>query len=140
MNYWLHQLSETNYQISEYRQEIWENNNENWRLGKITPQGSSPEKGDIVVFYYAKSKAFDYGIMGWGIVLRYDPVDSNEKTIKEMRFRVASPSDYLKMSPLHTDKIVDVIDEIRGNSYQGTLWKISEKQMKIIREEIAQHI
>jgi hypothetical protein len=116
--------------------EIWENNNENWRLGKITPRGSSPEQGDIVVFYYAETHAFDCGIVGWGIVLRYDPVDRNDKTIKEMRFRVASPSDYLKMSPLYNKNIEDVIDEIRGNPKQGTLWVISEKQMNVIRKEI----
>ncbi|MGD1120355.1 MAG: hypothetical protein ABR886_12890 [Dehalococcoidales bacterium] len=140
MNYWLHQSSESVWSISDYRVEMWENNNENWRLGTITPQGSIPEQGDIVIFYYAKGHSFDCGIVGWGIVLRYDPIDYKERTIKEMRFRLSSPSDYLKMNPLWNDNIKNIINQIRGKQYRGNFWAINEDQMLVIRQEIEQHI
>ena len=135
MAFWLYQLSENVWSLSDYRFEMWENNSENWRVGRVSPGGSLVESGDIVVLYYAKANAVDCGIVGWGVALWYNKWMEHGKEVKELRFRLAPPSDYLKMSPLYNETIQNTVNQIRGAN-QGTMWMIEKNDMTTIRREI----
>jgi hypothetical protein len=112
----------------KYRTEIWENNNTTWTIGKLYPAGSQPKNGDTIVLFYTGR---DRGIYGWAVILRYEE--------KEVYFRPATPSDYLKMNPLWDDDVKNIIDEIRPMP-RGNMWEINDTLMNRIREKINQYI
>ena len=132
MAFWLYQMSGSYWPHERYRSEVWEDAQTTWGFGKITPAGSSPQPGDMVILFYAKGGAVDPGIYGWAIVLW--------RNGKEIRFRPVSPSDYLKMNPLWNDEVSDIIDEIRGKVARGTMWEIDSDQMRRLRQRVAEDV
>ena len=95
MTIWLYQMNATKWPIERYRAEVWENSDiQNWGVGEIRPStsGTIPQPGDMMILFYVKSGQDDPSIYGWGVVLRCDE--------EEMNFRLATPSDYLKMNPV----------------------------------------
>ena len=131
MAFWLYQMTNDEWSQEQYRTEVWEGNNTTWQFGTISPAGSSPQLGDTMVLFYARSGG-DPGIYGWAVILRYQD--------KEVYFRPAPPSDYLKMNPLWNDTVSDTIDKIRGRRKRGTMWEIDFELMRSLREEIAKYV
>ncbi len=125
---WLYQMNAGIWRPENYRTEIWENNNTTWTIGKISPAGSQPKIGDTIVLFYTVR---DRGIYGWAVILRYEE--------KEIYFRPATPSDYLKMNPLWDDDVKNIVDEIRPMP-RGNMWEINDNLMSRIREKISQYI
>ncbi len=132
MAYWLYQMSADNWEQERYRAEVWEGQETTWNVNKVTPVGHSPKAGETVVLYYAPTGAKDPGILGWAVILW-----SNED---EIRFRPASPSDYLKMNPLWNDEIINIITDICGKMRRGTMWEVSKDQMKRLRKQISESV
>ena len=133
MNLWLYQMNAIKWPIERYRAEVWEGSDiQNWGVGEIRSSVGLPQAGDMVIFFYVKSGQIDPGIYGWGIVLRCDEW--------EMNFRLAAPSDYLKMNPLWDEDIDKTITNIRGRMPQATLFEDRSKSLEHIRRKIAQHV
>ncbi len=132
MAFWLYQMSATYWSPERYRTDVWEGHDMTWDIGKISPAGSSPRPGDIVVLFYAKTGGGDCGIYGWAVILWCEG--------KEVRFRPTPPSDYLKMNPLWNDSVSDIIDQIRGGMPRGTMWNIDTNLMSDLRQNIAQNV
>ena len=135
MTLWLYQMNAKLWPLERYRAEVWEGGDiQNWGVGKIrpsTPKGL-PQPGDMMILFYVKAGKIDPGIYGWGIVLRCDEWDIN--------FRLATPSDYLKMNPLWDEDIDKTITEIRGNMPRATLYEDKSKSLDHLRKKIAQHV
>lgn len=95
----------------------------------------NPAKGEIVVFFFCKGKyrIQDIGVYGWGIV---SEVPKRGRIV----IRPSTPSDYLKMSPLWNGDMNRMIDKIRENFYQRTMWAISHQELQEIRTMVRRHI
>jgi hypothetical protein len=137
---WLYQMTASNWPWSPeiYRQEVWEGKNtERWHTG--TPDSreisKAPAEGEIVIFFFCKGKhrIRDIGIYGWGVV-------SDLPKRGGIIIRPSAPSDYLKMSPLWNNDINRMIDKIRENFYERTMWAISYEELQEIRVMVRRHI
>ena len=126
---WLYQLSTEVWTPEKYRAGVWEGEYLEWKTSKITT-GELPKKGDILIYWFVKTKNKEPGLYGWGIILEYD--DSSEN----IRHRPVFPSDYLKMNPINDEKIVQIIDEVRGKVPRATMWLISKSNSNELREKI----
>jgi hypothetical protein len=115
-----------------YRLEVWEREYTNWAISRKVPKNKSPQPGDIMVLFYAPSGESDPGIYGWAVVIRFDGY--------EIRFMPSSPSDYMKMNPVWSDDVKNIVDQIRGPVATGTMWKIEESLFKQLRQKIAEHV
>jgi len=128
-------MNATRWPIERYRAEVWEGSDvQNWLVGEIrpsTPKGL-PQPGDMMILCYVKTRQSDPGIYGWGIVLRCDEWEIN--------FRLASPSDYLKMNPVWDDDIDKTIAKFCGKWRQATLFEDKANSLRHLREKIAQHV
>lgn len=130
---WLYQMKAEEWPHERYRSEVWEGSvTTAWGVRKITPSTGMPKHGDIMVLFYAKATAPEPGAYGWGIVLWCDG--------QEINFRPASPSDYLKMSPMWDGDIDDIINIIRGKVARGTMWKVNDEPLKRLRQKVAEHV
>jgi hypothetical protein len=120
MSLWLYQINQTAWSPNRYRLEIWEG--ERWAspVGQAAWGGTTPQPGDIVVFFYAPAGGTDPGFYGWAVILEW-LADS-----KELYFRPVAPSDQLKMRPWWSDAARTLADNIRGKMQQRTLWHVSE--------------
>ena len=114
----------------KYRMKVWEHEKCEFKTGKIIPSDEKPKSGDTIIFFYVKTDTNEPGIYGWGIILKYD------KKEKNVLFRPTSPSDYLKMNPILGNDIENLINEIRGKTPRGTMWKVTDDQVIIIRKNI----
>ena len=135
MTLWLYQMNATKWPLERYRAEVWEGSDiQNWGVGEIRSSASKglPQPGDMMVLFYVKSGQIDPGIYGWGIVLRCDE--------EEMNFRLATPSDYLKMSPLWDEDIDKTIAKLCGKWRQATLFEDSGNSLQHLRDRIAEHV
>jgi len=135
MTLWLYQMNATKWPVERYRAEVWEGSDiQNWDVGEIrssTPKGI-PQPGDMMILFYVKYRQIDPGIYGWGIVLRCDE--------SEMNFRLATPSDYLKMNPLWNKDVDKLITQFRGNMPRATLFEDKSNLLGDLRAKIAQHV
>ena len=86
-------MNATKWPLERYRAEVWEGSDiQNGGVGEIRSSIGLPQPVDMMILFYVKSGQIDPGIYGWGIILRCDEL--------EMNFRLATPSDYLKMNPV----------------------------------------
>ena len=133
MAFWLYQMNATKWPIERYRAEVWEGTDiQNWGVGEIRSSSGLPQPGDMMILHYVKTGQIDPGIYGWGIVLRCDDW--------EMNFRLATPSDYLKMNPVWDKDIDKIITNIRGKMPEATLFEDKSESLRPLREKIAQHV
>lgn len=135
MTLWLYQMNATKWPIERYRAEVWEGADiQNWGVGEIRASTSAklPQPGDMMILFYVKAGQIDPGIYGWGIVLRCDKL--------EMNFRLATPSDYLKMNPVWDKDVDETIAKFCGKWRQATLFEDKGKSLEHLRGKIAQHV
>jgi hypothetical protein len=119
----------------EYRLDVWEGEEGTWHTRRINEKGQgSINTGDIVIFFFSKSRTKDCGIYGWAIITEFDA----EKG--QISFIPTSPSDYLKTSPVWNKDIEDLIDQIRVPIPQGTMWSVTLDELNIIRAAIKHHL
>ena len=136
MNLWLYQLNATKWTKETYRAEVWEGDIQHWNVGEIrravSGSGSLPERGDMMLLFYVPKDQDDPGIYGWGIILRHGK--------NELDFRLATPSDYLKMNPLWDDDVIATVKRIRGGFNNATLFEDPSDSLKHVRKRIARHV
>ena len=131
MTHWLYQMSTDYYSHERYRTEVWEGTVvTNWTIGESKRRPTGVQLGEIIILYFARTGAQDPGIYGWGIITFFDG--------EVINFRPSSPSDYLKMNPLWDDEVSSIVDQIRGGMPQGTMYKIDEAMLAVIREKVMQ--
>jgi hypothetical protein len=137
MSAWLYQMTsnkEEPWNPNQYRMEVWEGSPVTWPVGRILKRGGEGiSRGDTVVFFFAKTGNSEPGLYGWGIVLEI--VESNVRN--RIKFQVSPPSDYLKMIVIWDKQLEEVIERIRGDVAQGTMWPIDDKDFEIIKNKIA---
>ena len=125
---WLYQLSHDIYPLEQYRLDVWQDQVLEWPTGRVmTTDGARPTPGDSVVLWYAKKHAEEPGIVGWGIVLDFRPPSAlnDEDTLA---WRPVFPSDALKMHPLYSADLQEVVERIRGPMPQGTMWQVEQPE------------
>ncbi len=135
MTLWLYQMNATKWPVERYRAEVWEGTDiQNWGVGEIraSKTGRLPKPGDMMILLYVKSGQVDPGIYGWGIVLRCGD--------EEITFRLATPSDYLKMNPLWDDDIDNTVAKLCGKWRQATLFEDRGDSLGHLRQRIAEHV
>lgn len=133
MAQWLYQMSTEYYSHERYRTEVWEDTNvTNWSIGESKRRPTEVQPGDIVVLFFARTGAQDPGIYGWGIITFFDG--------EVLNFRPSSPSNYLKMNPIWDKEVSEIVDEIRGGMPQGTMYDLTDDQLKRLRQKIAAHV
>jgi hypothetical protein len=128
MAMWLYQMSSDYWAPERYREEVWEGDESSFTRGTVRT-GDTPESGDSILLWYAKTKAKgEPGIYGWGVLLgvREDII----------RWRPVFPSDYLKLDPLFDRELSDLIVSIRGPMPQGTMWSLSKSEVETLRRRI----
>lgn len=135
MALWLYQMNAKKWPVERYRAEVWEGSDiQNWGVGEVRASTAArlPRPGEMLILFYVKSGQIDPGIYGWGIVLRCDK--------EEMNFRLAPPSDYLKMNPVWDDDVDRTIAGFCGKWRQATLFEDKGNSLEHLREKIAQHV
>lgn len=123
MTWWLYQMSvkdlRYNFSHAQYRADVCQGKvTKDWEVGTIRPKGLKPQKGDMVVLFYAWIGDPEGGICGWGEVTGYD---EEGKTID---FEPKKPSDHLKMKPMLDDTVKDITKRIRLGYFRGNMWEI----------------
>lgn len=130
---WLYQMTsnvDEPWGPNEYRVQVWEGSPVTWPVGQVRSKGKQKiERGDVIVFFFAKKNNLEPGIYGWGVVL--DIVQS--RTRHRIKFQVCPPSDYRKIAVAWDPELVKVVDEIRGGMAQATMWLMNEEQFAVIR-------
>ncbi len=140
MSAWLYQMTtedsdELFWNPKEYRASVWEGKKNTWNTRKVTDRGQdSINTGDIVVFFFSKSRTKDCGIYGWAIITEFDTKKG------QISFMPTFPSDYLKTSPVWNEGIENLMDQIRVPIPQGTMWSITSDELDIIRAAIRHHL
>ena len=130
MSVWLYQIDSQNWSPNRYRFELWEGERWSWGVGRKVPANQTPESGDIVTFFYAKSAGLEPGFYGWAVVLEWY-AETNE-----MYFRTVAPSDWLKMDPWWDKEAAALADAIRGKVKQGTMWLLDHAQGSRLRQGV----
>jgi len=134
MQAWLYQMSTaTDWYPKDYCLEVWEGDIVPWPVGQIKSREKNkklPEAGDLIVFFFAKTRNDDPGIYGWGVI-----TDFNSRTNK-IKFGVTPPSDYLKMDPIWDKEIEKLIDKVRGGMNQRTMWSLTRDELDEVRRKI----
>ena len=124
MTEWLYQIAgddKEEWYPEDYRVEVWEGKTITWEARRVVYRdGPAPRPGDRVVFFFCKSYVEEPGLYGWGVVLDYQRRPNNNR----LRFRLAPPSDFLKMSPCWDASVERTVNRIRNHTYTGTLWPI----------------
>ncbi len=133
MGCWLYQMRADWYSHERYRTEVWEGSLvTNWSIGQSKRKPKEIPLGDMVILFFAKTGADEPGIYGWGVVLRSDECG--------ITFRVATPSDYLKMNPVWDEDVDETIKKIRAGMPEGTMFPMDNEDLKHIRQKIAKHV
>ena len=135
---------------STYRKEIEEDKVITWKVGKIFR--STPmfiKEGDVILFFFCRAgkqdeetgKKVEPGIYGWGSV-KIPPKDREQpqESYHLMDVLIQPPSNFLKYNVLWDDEIKRILNEIRCNFYQATMWKINSKLLENIRNKIKEHL
>jgi hypothetical protein len=121
------------YSPERYRTEVWEGSLvTNWSIGQSKRKPKEIPLGDTVILFFAKTGADEPGIYGWSVITLFDK--------EVIDFRPTSPSDYLKMNPLWDDEIGNIVDKIRGGMPEGTMWKVDDGTLKLLRQKIATYV
>jgi hypothetical protein len=133
MGCWLYQMNAKLYSHERYRTEVWEGNLvTNWGIGESKRKPKEVPLGDTIILFFTKTGAVDPGIYGWGVITLFDK--------EVIDFRPVAPSDYLKMNPLWDDETSNIIDQIRCGMPEGTMWKVDDGTLKLLRQKIATHV
>jgi hypothetical protein len=141
MKTWLYQMNQEGpgWSPGLYRTTQREGRTETtFKVWTIRPSSERPESGDAVVFFFTPTggEAADTGLYGWGVIMKARMTERS----KSITFRLAGPSDRLKMYPLWDGPdgpVKKLIDAIRGGMKQGTMWLMDEAQALDIRRRIA---
>jgi hypothetical protein len=134
---WLYQMTtnkEDPWNPSEFRKEVWEGTPTTWPSGKVILRDEERiSRGDIIVFFFAKSNNPEPGIYGWGIIL--EVVDSPARP--RIKFQPCAPTDMMKIAVTWDEELEDVVDKIRGQMTQATMWAIKPGEFEIIKKKLA---
>ena len=139
MTEWLYQIAggkKEKWYPENYRVEVWEGEEITWEARRIVYRdGPAPRPGDRIILFFCKSYVDEPGLYGWGVVLRFGPRPMDNR----LRFRLAPPSDFLKMSPCWDASVERTVNRIRNLTYTGTLWPISPEDFGRLRQRIQDH-
>lgn len=119
MNTWLYQLNAKHWSPKNFRHDIWEGRRWYWEFGQKRGAGS-PEPGDVIVFYYARTGNPDPGVYGWAVV---DSLTEEHG----LYFTPCAPTNWLKMDPWQSDELAELVKVIRGQP-QATLFLVKDRQ------------
>lgn len=138
MSAWLYQNVTNNNEPwgpNEYRMEVWEGIPVTWPVGTIRSRGNQKKivRGDIVVFFFAKTGNLEPGIYGWGIILEI--IES--KTRNRIKFQVCAPSDYRKIAVAWDLELEKLVNRIRGKMTQATMWSINNEELDIFKKKLS---
>ena len=146
---WLSQGDDLWYP-STYKDRVWENEWMRWKIGKIFRNNKyAIREGDTVVFFFCKAGEIDPytgkkpvpGIYGWGTVeVSPKDIESVKENYCLMDVRIHPPSDYLKEDVLWNNSVKSLVNEIRCNFYQATMWAIESEQLNNLCVKIKDHI
>ena len=89
MTMWLYQLTQTEWPVNRYRLDIWEGERWRWEVNRVSGTQGTPEPGDTICFYYAKSGCPAPGFYAWAVVLQC----VEEGDTRRIHFRPVAPSD-----------------------------------------------
>lgn len=132
MSTWLYQLNAKDWSPETFRYEIWEGKPWHWGHGKKQDK-AIPESGDTIVFFYAPTGCEDPGFYGWAVL---DRCHAESGTLY---FTPAAPTNYLKMDPWWDSAAKKLVDRIRGRMTQATLFRVEDKELKILRIALRCH-
>jgi len=132
MSTWLYQLNAKDWPPETFRYEIWEGKPWHWGHGKKQDK-ATPDTGDTIVFFYAPTGCDDPGFYGWAVL---DRCHAESLTLY---FTPAAPTNYLKMDPWWDSAAKKLVDQIRGPMTQATLFRIEDKELKILRIALRCH-
>ncbi len=121
MTWWLYQMSvnsEKGWSHDEYEKEVREGYTTKRSVWTIRPKGLKPQKGDMIVLFFAWTGDPKGGICGWGEVTGYDEEGGT------IDIKPKEPSDRLKREPMLDDTVKDITKRIRGGFFQGNMWEI----------------
>jgi hypothetical protein len=118
MSRWLYQMSETDWSINSFRKEVKEGRAINWETRKIMFSNDKPAAGDIIIFFYVKSKTETPGICGIGIITKYLPKR------RRIHFVPIPPTNILKKQPWFDKQVEEYLDLIRHNAVRGTMYRL----------------
>lgn len=131
MGAWLYQMAVTEWNPARYRAEVWEGRQETWPIKSV--HGTTKiAVGDLLVLFFVPSNNPEPGVYGWAVV--------TARSRKKVTFRLCPPSNYLKTDPLWNPSISAMIDRIRGGMPRGTMWPISDKEIKPIQSALRRRI
>ena len=134
MSTWLYQLNAQDWSPETFRYEIWEGKPWRWPYGSKRGEAEL-ELGDTLIFFYAKTGCSDPGFYGWA-VLEQHRADS-----PLLYFTPAAPTNRLKMDPWWNDRDAKkLVDRIRGNMPQATLFLIKDADLKTLRTALRRHL
>jgi hypothetical protein len=123
MQAWLYQMrSRDDWGPEDFRVEVWEGKETTWPRHRVARGKKQPQPGDLLFFLFAPTGTEDPGFCGWGILTWLN----NDR----IRFRPLPPTDILKVDPIWNKKTEKVIDSIRGQVKQGTMWPIDQDGLK----------
>lgn len=135
---WLYQMSAgKTWNPGDYCQEVNEGKPVTWEVRDRVyyRQQGTISRGDTIVFFFCKTgkdgKAFKRpGIYGWGTVTRITHYTTASGIQKEdtITFEVNPPSDHLKKHVLWDQDIEQLVNDIRGGMFRGSVWDIDEDQ------------
>jgi hypothetical protein len=134
MSTWLYQMSQDDpeeWSANAQRAYVWEGKLCTYwqKNGSADFGGAEPEPGDRIVLLFAPGKTrspLDTGFCGWGVITKWWP-----RTPLKISFRVAPPSDRLKMRPWWDDDAKRLVDGIRGAMKQRTLWRVQDDAVAV---------
>lgn len=115
---WVYQLStgDWDWDQNSYRLEVAEGERVAWPVGRKQGTKREPQAGERLVCWWTKTNSLkEYGVMGWGIL-------DGQTYGAGIRWHPYPPSNQWAMRPLRSDRLEEVIDQIRGGMRQATLF------------------
>lgn len=142
MAYWLYQMRANDdeaYRPEQYRDEVSEGRTVTWSSMEpisVDVRGEGePAPGDKVILFFCKTGLRgneEPGIYGLGQIEAF----VNEETGRTLTFRVEPPSDSLKMEPLWGPGIERLVNDIRGDWKQRTMWAVPAADFSRLAKQI----
>jgi len=135
MQTWLYQMSDKDgWTPEDYRLSVWEGETVDWPTGRVTKRSAEDLKsGDVVFFFFTKTTTPQPGLYGWALITKVRPRSDR------FQFRALPHSDVLKVDPIYNTVTKRLIERIRGNFNQGTMWSIEEADSVILKNQIRKH-
>lgn len=142
MSYWLFQMSACDeddkgdpWRPEDYRLVVCEGKVVEWKWHKpmnIDVRGlKDPAPGDKVVFFFCKTglrKGEKPGLYGLGEITRF----RSDRRGRLLKFRPERPNDSLKMKPLWSIEVETIVNAIRGEWYQRTMWGMTDEEFSTL--------